>query len=277
MAVRDIVCLIDMHRENPPAVAAAFSLATKADAHVTGIAMHVEPDIPPYVMAEAGDRLGEILRARKEKSQAGMTERFTRMVPTGFERYAVRAMTTTASAADTVFASECRLADLVVITQDDAAGTDPHRASVIEGVLFQSGRPTLIVPHEMGGTIDFTTAILAWDGSNVATAALHAARDFLALFEEVHVVTVYDHRPKEDPGADVAAYLARHGIAATARRLPVIQGRDVAGSLVDYAATEGANAIIMGAYGHSRMREFIIGGTTEDMLDMMRTPVLMAH
>ncbi|MDB5508344.1 MAG: universal stress protein, partial [Hyphomicrobiales bacterium] len=140
-----------------------------------------------------------------------------------------------------------------------------------------AGRPVLIVPRIHKGAPKFNRALIAWDGSRAAARALADAMPLLKKAEVVEVVSVTDHRVsyKELPGFNITRHLSRHGLNAQLKRL-TIQG-DIGDTLLSYAADAGSDFLVMGGYGHSRLREMILGGTTRTILSSMTIPILISH
>jgi nucleotide-binding universal stress UspA family protein len=167
-----------------------------------------------------------------------------------------------------------RYFDATVLQQPDPAGTET--ADLIEAVLFGSGRPVLIVPCRQV-PFQVTTVVIAWDEGRPAARAVADALPLLYLAERVEVVTVGDLRG--DPSRDsrpLVRHLARHGIEARMTNLVSNHG-SVASILLSHAAEVHADLLVMGGYGHSRLREIVLGGTTRRILQTMTVPVLMAH
>ncbi|MBP2233558.1 nucleotide-binding universal stress UspA family protein [Sinorhizobium kostiense] len=157
---------------------------------------------------------------------------------------------------------------------------DSLKRQAIGGGLLQTGRPVLLVPPAAKPTLKPKTVLLAWDSR---AQCAHAAREALALMKRADSVRVTMVDPVaalrasgSEPGADVAAYLARHGIKVTIDALPSGQ-LPIAQVLQRHARDVAADLLVMGAYGHSRLREFIFGGVTRSMLDDAELPVLMAR
>jgi nucleotide-binding universal stress UspA family protein len=154
------------------------------------------------------------------------------------------------------------------------------RDQVIDGAMFRSGRPVLLVPETQAASLTPEAICIAWDGSLEATTAIGFSLDLLAAAKDVRVVLVDpvagDERHGAEPGADLAAYLARHGIKVTVDVL-ASAGRLVSDVLTRHAADVNCGLIVMGAYGHSRLRERIFGGVTQSMLSRVTVPLLMAH
>jgi len=154
------------------------------------------------------------------------------------------------------------------------------KAKVIDGALFESGRPILLIPHGTKPTLCPKRILLAWDSGMECTRAAREALDIMASAEEVHVTLVDPDTSSiangAEPGADIAAYLAHHGIKVDVDRLPS-GGQSIAEVLKQHATDMSAELIVMGGYGHSRTREWIFGGVTRSMIDDPNLPVLMAR
>jgi nucleotide-binding universal stress UspA family protein len=154
------------------------------------------------------------------------------------------------------------------------------RKRTAEGALFQSPAPVLLVPAGHTATLQPKAVLLAWNSRLEAGRALRAAMELLVQAEAVHVTIVDPDTSTgengEEPGADVAAYLARQGVKVTVDILAG-GGRDTADVLRQHASDIDADLIVMGAYGHSRMHERIFGGVTQSMLEDPKIPVFLAR
>ena len=178
---------------------------------------------------------------------------------------------------DTVL--HARYADLVILGQrgpGDDALDDPDPAEVV----LDAGCPALIVPYAGQFERIERHALIAW---NASRQAARAVRDALPLLKGCRKVTVLSVDPKQgihghgqEPGADIALHLARHGITVETDR-SFTPGGDPASEILSRAADYGSDLIVMGAYGHSRMRELVLGGVTRSILQQMTVPVLMSH
>ena len=166
--------------------------------------------------------------------------------------------------------------DATVLQQPTPEG--PDTSNVIEAVLFGSGRPVLIVPY-IHVPPQLRTVLVAWNEGRLAARAIADALPLLQMADRVEVVMVSDSSPwgSWHASADtMAQHLAQHGIKADMKALA--RGDvDIGNTLVSYAADVSADLIVMGAYGHSRLREIVLGGTTRTILQSMTVPVLMAH
>jgi nucleotide-binding universal stress UspA family protein len=147
-----------------------------------------------------------------------------------------------------------------------------------DGVLFHSGRPLLLVPKGSKPTLNPKQIVVACDGSVEAMRAMREALDIVSKADQVRVVMVdpQPYKVGEEPGADEAAYLSRHGAKVIVDRLPS-SGSSVPEVLGKYAKDQGTDLLVMGAYGHSRLRERLFGGVTKDVLLAPPMPVLLAH
>jgi len=136
----------------------------------------------------------------------------------------------------------------------------------------------LVVPYIQKGGLKLDRAIVAWDGSRSAARAIGDAMPLLAKAKAVEVVIVASERPKSDEvtGADIGHHLARHGLKIEVKRI-VATDTGVADTLLSHAADTAADFMVMGGYGHSRLREFVLGGATRGILSSMTMPVLMSH
>jgi nucleotide-binding universal stress UspA family protein len=151
---------------------------------------------------------------------------------------------------------------------------------VLEGALFSSGKPMLLVPEGSKPTLKPKRVMVAWDSSLEASRAVRESIDLLAGADEVRVVLVDPIETERghgaEPGADIATYLARHGAKVAVDRLPS-QGQGIGSVLRQHATDVEAELLVMGGYGHSRLRERIFGGVTRSMLEAPALPTIMAR
>lgn len=179
---------------------------------------------------------------------------------------------------DEAVGERARYADLAVIGPD-ILKTETLKAKIIEGVLFSSGKPLLLAPEESRATLKPKRAVVAWDSSFEASRALRESLDMLDE-AEVHITLVDpiadELRQGAEPGTDVAAYLVRRGIKIRVDRLPS-SGRPVTEVLSRHAMDVSAELMVMGAFGHSRLRERLFGGVTRSILAAPPLPVLLAR
>ncbi|CCE97256.1 universal stress protein [Sinorhizobium fredii] len=178
---------------------------------------------------------------------------------------------------DDLIGERARYADVTLI----GASMDPSlQTRAIEGALFYSARPVLLATNRQSVTLLPKRILLAWNSSFESTRAAREALDMMKKAESVNVVlvdpTAASRRNGGEPGADVATYLSRHGIHVTVDRLPSA-GRQVEEVLKQHALDTSADLIVMGAYGHTRLRQRIFGGVTKAMIEAPVVPVLMVR
>jgi len=177
---------------------------------------------------------------------------------------------------------QARYADLVVLSQSDPAdGGASQLDNLAEHVAMYGGRPVLVVPYAGKFERIDHHALVAWDGSR---AAIRAVTDAIPLLRRSARVTLAIFNPEcqfgvhgEQPGADMALYLARHGVNVEVMVQQTPDGLDVGNALLSLASDLGVDLMVMGAYGHLRWRELVMGGVTRTVIRTMTVPVLMAH
>jgi nucleotide-binding universal stress UspA family protein len=180
--------------------------------------------------------------------------------------------------AGSVLGLRARHADIAIVARPTRANEDSAE-TILEAALFHTGRPVIIVPPDWKGGSAGRNVLVAWKPTREAARALADADDFLARAQTVSIVTV-DAKPRqgysEQPGADIAAHLAHRGVRPEVFNLDSA-GRTETAAILDHARHLGADLIVMGAYGHSRMREFMFGGVTREIMRTATVPILMSH
>ena len=180
-----------------------------------------------------------------------------------------------AEAAATVGAS-ARLYDLTIVLQP-TSDHDTFDKIMPQEILFRSGGPVLFVPHIHKGPIEPRRIGIAWDGSRLAARALRDAAPFLARADAITIISINEAaEPAGASAATLAAHLARHDLTARIERSSADHA-DIQPTILSIAADAGLDLIVMGGYGHSRLRERILGGVTRAMLQSMTVPTLMSH
>jgi nucleotide-binding universal stress UspA family protein len=181
-----------------------------------------------------------------------------------------------AGAADR-FGHMARRFDLAVVGQPQP-DSPVMQDLVLETALFETGRPVIAVPYINKGEMTLERVVICWDGGRTAARAIGDAIPFLSRAKQVEVLIVAGERGKRDelPGVDLGQHLARHGLKITVNRIPA-GDVDPANAIISYIADSGTDFMVMGGYGHSRLREFVLGGVTRTVLQSMTVPVLMSH
>jgi nucleotide-binding universal stress UspA family protein len=254
----------------------AISAAKAFGAHVAGIAFLYEPVIPDGTLGGVPVDLIELQREENSKAANAAVARFEAAAKAAAVAFETRIIDATFGGAATTFGHIARRFDLAVVAQAQRE----HGASeelMIEGALIESGRPIIVVPYIQKGGFTLQRVVACWDGGRTAARAIADAMPLLERAKAVDIAIVAEkHKNDEVTGASLNGHLARHGITATVKR---IAKGDIAveDAILDYVADSGADLIVMGGYGHSRLREFILGGVTRGILTEMTVPVLMSH
>jgi nucleotide-binding universal stress UspA family protein len=262
--IKDIVVNLSVGAQRDVAADYAMSMARHFGAHLAGVSFCYEMVVPGSVFGSVATSLIQAQRAESEKAAAGVS----------FETRLFHAPLVDAVE---MFGRIARRYDLSVVPQEEP-DTPPGRDMIIEAALFQSGRPVVIVPYIQKDGIKLDRVTVCWDGSRNAARAVADAMPILQKAKSVEVVVVIGAhgKSKELPGADIAHHLARHGLKVELAEL-VADDIDVPNTILSHAADVGTDFIVMGGYGHSRWREFVLGGATRAMLSSMTVPVLMSH
>jgi nucleotide-binding universal stress UspA family protein len=274
--IKDIVVNLPVESANA-AGEYAVSVASGFGAHLTGISFSYEPIIPPTDMGGIPVDLIESQRTDNEKNAKGALDKFNAAVQRAGISGQSRMVEASVGGASEVFGRIARHFDLAIVGQVEPGKALPEEL-IAEGALLDSGRPVLIVPYVQKAGLKLDRVMVCWDGSRNAARAVADAMPFLTRAKLVEVVTIAadEHKDDELPGDDIAQNLARHGIKVEARR--VAPGDvDVANNILSIAADTASDFMVMGSYGHSRLREFLFGGATRGVLAAMTVPVLMSH
>jgi nucleotide-binding universal stress UspA family protein len=274
--LKDVVVNLSGRAPQDFAADYAISVAATFGAHVAGIAFLYEPVIPDGTLGGVPVDLIELQREENSKTAKGAVDRFDAATKNAGVAAQSRILDATFGGAATLFARIARRFDLAVVGQAQRE----HGASeelMIEGALFESGRPIVVVPYIQNSGLTLERVLVCWDGGRTAARAVGDAMPFLERAKAVDIVIVAEERKNEEiTGAKLSEHLARHGIKADVKR--IAKGDLATGdAILDYAADSSADFMVMGGYGHSRLREFILGGVTRSILASMTLPVLMSH
>jgi nucleotide-binding universal stress UspA family protein len=273
--IKDLVVNLSIGRDvaGPYAVA----IAELFGAHVAGIAFSYEPVIPPSITGGIPASFIDAQRTENDKAASDALASFDQAARRAGVSFESRALSASLAGAAERFGTVARRFDLAVVAQADPDRVAPEEL-IVEAALFSSGRPVLVVPYIHKGGPRLERVMVCWDASRNAARAIADAMPLLARAAAIEVVIVASERAKSDdiPGADIGQHLARHGLTVDVKRI-VATDTDVANTILSHAADTGADLLVMGGYGHSRLREFILGGATRGVLSSMTLPVLMSH
>jgi nucleotide-binding universal stress UspA family protein len=275
--IKDLVVNLTVGGRRDVAGPFAISIAEMVGAHVAGVAFAYEAAIPPTIMGTIPASLIEGQRAENDKAAADAIARFDEAAKRAGVSFQSLTMSASVPGAADRFGAMARRFDLAVVGQSDPDALIADEV-IVEGTLFGSGRPVVVVPYIQKSPVKLDRIMVCWDGSRNAARAIADAMPLLARAKSIDVVIVASERPKSDeiPGADIGQHLARHGFKVEVKRI-VATDTDVANTVLSHAADSSADFIVMGGYGHSRLREFILGGATQGILSSMTVPVLMSH
>jgi nucleotide-binding universal stress UspA family protein len=260
MAYKDLLVIADDNHCARERISHAADLAERFDAHLAGLCVSL--DATPDAASRIG-RARELFDAETSRRQISAEWRTVTGFPVD------------------VVAVHARYADLIVLGQLDPEDAQaPVNSPRPEDIALSSGRPILVIPY-IGtyGPIG-KRVLVAWDTSREATRAINDAMPLLAAATTVTIMTVdpvIEHTEHGDvPGADIALHLARHGVNAQVE-MTVSDGVGIGDVLLSGASDLGADLLVMGGYGHSRVRELVLGGATRTVLQSMTLPVLISH
>jgi nucleotide-binding universal stress UspA family protein len=276
--LKDVIVHIPVDRPAEPVVDCALAVAEVFGSHLTGVVgayQAINPDIVVGPTAanfslpteyntdpqQANNRLDQFLNAAK---QAGVASK------TG-------CVTDSPFLANRTLGQISRLYDLSIVAQPDSE-RPTHDGSLPEAVLFSSGAPMLMVPYIHSGPLKMERVLICWNGGRQSARAVHDSLPFLQRAKAIDVVTINgsEMAGSETSPTALLAHLARHDLSATFRP-GTAAAADVHNAILSIAADNGSDLLVMGGYGHSRFREFILGGVTRGMFESLTIPALMSH
>jgi nucleotide-binding universal stress UspA family protein len=280
MAYKNLLVHLDETEACKGRVATAIALAKAQEAYLTGLALAIEASIPAYIGGQMPVEVLQVQHAQTlERGRAAATL-FDKAVSRADQQGESRVVSGLDIDAARVIALHARHADLVVLGQEEPEAATAVPRHTVEDVVLSAGRPALIVPYIGAGKTLGRRIMIAWDASREAARAVN---DALPLLEQADSATVLSVNPRpgvdlhgEEPGADIALHLARHGVKVDVQRTQV-EEIDVGDTVLSRLADLSSDLLVMGAYGHSRLREVVLGGVTRTLLESMTVPVLMSH
>lgn len=275
MAIKDLVVHIDNSQACEKRLHAAIQLAQRHEAHLTGLyIMRPLADLMMYPVEPIGGHVRDVIR----KPLLEAKDKVRAMFETATDHAGVVAEWREAEEATTgALNLSARHADLVILGQYQASDDADKNEGLAGRILLGSGRPCLVVPY-IGIQKTFGKRVLvAWNGCRESARAVN---DALPMLQDADIVSILavdpPHREGAIPCADISLHLARHGVKAEAMSRTAADV-DVGTLLLSHAVDLGADLLVMGAYGHSRLSEMMLGGVTRTILKQMTVPVLMSH
>jgi nucleotide-binding universal stress UspA family protein len=275
--IKDVMVHLDGTAADEARLAAVDDIAERFQSRVIGLFVNVLPLLAP----EEEDGIGaiqsvELVRLAREAGDE-MEAKLTRRLAGLQKPVELRRFDGLGGAIADIAAREARTADTFVALRPNGATREPEH--LVEGVLFESGRHLFLVPARKAAKATLDHALIAWNGSRESARAMAEALPYLHQAQSVTVVVVDDEPPVEQratEGASAVDHLKQHGIDAVLHRAQARKG-DVGATLIALAKRREADLIVMGGYGHSRLREWLLGGTTYELLHQAHVPLLIAH
>ncbi|MEA2345931.1 MAG: hypothetical protein QOF63_4100 [Thermoanaerobaculia bacterium] len=279
MAIKDILLTLTSYPEPTPAsvLEDAVSIAAALGAHLAAVSCEVHVQVPGHFLAGSIANIPGIIAGEDEKSRKS-----AKNLLAAFDAAAAKA-----GVLHETFVEKCptfqvpnllvdyaRLRDLTIVPVPKS-----HDQWYAEAVIFGSGRPTLVLPEtSRSRPFELGTIVVAWDFSRAAARAVSDAIPLLERARKVRVVTVTNEKnlDTKHSAEELAKNLARHGIDVVLDKVDA-NGRRIGEVLEAYALSHQADVLVMGAYGHARWREFILGGATKSLLSKPSLPILLSH
>ena len=279
--IKDILVHIPTERAMRPVIDASISLAQGFGAHLDALAIGYVSSSTAYVMdGSAAAAVAAVFEMEQEKA----TDRATTALSV-FETearhagisYECRSRADMPGDAAASIAATSRLYDLAVVSQPQT-DLQTYDNTIATEMLFQAGGPVLFVPHIFRGSFRPKRIGVCWDGSRLAARALKDAKPFLAQADALCAISINgaESFPGDASSKGLAKHLARVGLPIKLIELPASRS-EIQPYILSIAADEGLDMLVMGAYGHSRLQEGILGGVTRAMLPTMTVPTLMSH
>lgn len=272
---RDIILPLARHANAEGTNAYALSVAKEFGASVSGLAFALEPVIPasgPFDAVPGAVIEDLIARAIAEAQECSAA--FMRQAKNHAPKVSAKTVRASFHESEEYFAEAARSFDLAVVPQNK-----PDEQSVpnfAEAALFHSGRPVLVVPYIQRSELSLNRVLVCWDGSRAAARAVSDAWPLLERAKAVNVVTVGHGQRPEKMQQEFKEHLSKHGINADMEVLTA-EDIDAGNAILSHAADIQADLLVMGGYGHSRLREWVLGGVTRTILQTMTVPTLLSH
>jgi nucleotide-binding universal stress UspA family protein len=276
--IKDIIIKLERDKDQDRVLDYGISVALACDAHLAGIAFGDLAAIPNYAAPGLSSDIIAEIAAESEKAALATIERFEAAAKRSLVSVEHHLVMRSAFGPAEAFAAKARRYDLSIIQQSSEDG--PNNDALIEAALFDSGRPVIVVPYIQKDGMTLNRVVACWDGSRAAARAVNDALPLLRKAKAVEILIVANEKTKgpqrEIRGIEIASHLARHGVKVELEILPAAD-IDVADSILSHVADTSADLLVMGGYGHSRLREFVLGGVTRDILKTMTIPAFMSH
>ncbi len=276
--IKDIILNLERDQSGDKARDYAIAIAETFEAQLAGVAFADGAGIPPYMMPDFPSDMLASMVAESEAATRAAVERFEAAVKRSALSAEHRLVTQSDLGPPDAFSSMARRFDLSVVMQSDE-DKGINNDILIEAALFNSGRPVVIVPYIQKDGLQLDRVVCCWDGSSAAARAINDALPFLKKAKVVEIFIVANEKTRDKReilGVEIGNHLARHGLKVEVESVPA-SDVDVTDVILSHVSDTSANMIVMGGYGHSRLREFVLGGVTRGILATMTVPVFMSH
>jgi nucleotide-binding universal stress UspA family protein len=275
---KNVLVNIPTERSPQPVIDGAISLAARCKAQLDAVAVGYETSSLPLV-AEGGAAVAAIFEVEREKAleraNAALAV-FEAAAKSAGLTHSSRAISALQGEAAAILGATARLYDLAVVAQPEFA-RDTFDNTLAQEILFQSGGPVLFMPYTFKGAFQAKRIGICWDGSRVAARAVRDAMPLLEQAEAITIITINAGGiPADASAAHLVRYLSRLKVPTEIDSLKT-EKANIQSSILSLAADESLNLLVMGGYGHSRLKETVFGGVTREMLESMTVPTLMSH
>ncbi len=257
----------------------ALDLARMFDAHLSVIIVGINQTDSGFYYAGAQAIISQENLDTAKATSAGIKDQIEIELAEEVVSWDVTCVSLQSSRLRDFITTQAQFSDLLVLPSPYGIGRNEIDVIAVETGLFDVGMPVLIIPDNYSGSVIFNRILLAWNGGREAQSAARKAIPFIAKANKTDIVIIdlpVHTNDRSDPGGQLALFIIRHGGQADITILARSE-HSVSDTLNRVAMEKECNLIVMGAYGHSRMREAIIGGATRDMLEKAQVPVLMAR
>lgn len=279
MAYKTLLTILTDPSEAKPALAAAIRLARDGDAHLDVLSLGLDRLQIGYSYVGAAVAMAEMSMERATEDATGLDAAVKAALTREDIRWGSDAVVVQMGAIAPLVAARARVSDLVILPHPYGKDKPPEAEAVLEATLFGAGTPVLLLPEKGLPPMFGSRVVIAWNEGREAMTAVRAALPMLKAAEFVDIVVI-DPPPtspdRSDPGGMLCQMLVRHGVKAEVSVLARSMNR-IADVLKRHLRDRDADLLVMGAYGHSRLREALTGGATRDMLEEAERPVLLAH
>lgn len=279
MEYKTIVTIVRDFETEQSAVRAAAAMADAASGHLTVVCLGIDRTQPGAYYAGANAIALQQTLAEAQADARALEEKVRDALGSWPASSEIVSVTAQIGAVGSLVADFTRLADLSVLLKPYGENRSVEDVAIVEGALFGSRTPVLVLPPGIDAAPAPSTAVIAWNESLEALTAVRAAMPILKACKTVNIAIIdppSHSSDRSDPGGAFAEMLARHGVRADISVLAKTMPR-ISDVICRHVRDIGAEVVVMGGYGHSRFREAILGGATRNMLELAEVPVLMAH